>query len=308
MPKLLVNRRRPNTTVLDAIHSVCEGCISADLAIAFVLRSGAQALLSVLGGCEVDPKRVTLIAGTDFNTTEPDALRRLSDAGLKLRLYSGSATFHPKLLCFGHARHLDVLVGSPNLSGSAMEHNVEALMHHRCRRGSDFARDVARFFRELRRESVTVTDKIIAQYAASWSPRPHGESPGRSRFRPRTTSHPGRHKRTRRRSSEVVVDLTKRRIFRRSPPRLVFKGKTYAFTGRFYHGSQADCIEATERRGARCPSARLTLDTDYLVVGGKGNPQFVWKTYGRKIERAVEWRKLTGRPIIIDEFRWSDSI
>lgn len=64
--------------------------------------------------------------GLDDAATDPEALRKMRDAGLNVhvpRRYSG--TFHPKLILFRGARGGRVLAGSHNLSTSAFSRNFE---------------------------------------------------------------------------------------------------------------------------------------------------------------------------------------
>ena len=90
-------------------------------------------------------------------------------------------------------------------------------------------------------------------------------------------------------------------------PDVVFEGKNFCLTGRFVFGSNLDCEETiTELGGYVAPS--LGKDTDYLVIGELGSPDWVHTSFGRSIERAVELRE-QGQPIaIISEEHWVNSM
>ena len=89
----------------------------------------------------------------------------------------------------------------------------------------------------------------------------------------------------------------------RPPPPLQFGGWEYVFTGRFASGTRRWCQQAIERLGAACASD-VTLRTNVLVVGTYGSRDWAHSSYGRKIEKAVEYRRKTDI-VIVDEAHWS---
>jgi len=86
-------------------------------------------------------------------------------------------------------------------------------------------------------------------------------------------------------------------------PDVVFEGRTFCLTGKFVFGSNIDCEETiVELGGIVEPS--LTNDTEYLVIGEIGSPDWIHTTFGRSIEKAVEMQS-GGHPIkIISEEHW----
>ena len=89
----------------------------------------------------------------------------------------------------------------------------------------------------------------------------------------------------------------------RPPPALEFGGWEYVFTGRFASGTRRWCQQAVERLGAACASD-VTLRTKVLVVGTYGSRDWAHSSYGRKIEKAIEYRRKTDI-VIVDEAHWS---
>jgi NAD-dependent DNA ligase len=80
-------------------------------------------------------------------------------------------------------------------------------------------------------------------------------------------------------------------------PEIKFDGHVFTFTGSSMRGTRTELVnEITKRGGAFSPS--VTSKTQYLVIGSAGNPCWAFSCYGRKVERAVEYRK-EGTPIII---------
>ena len=90
-------------------------------------------------------------------------------------------------------------------------------------------------------------------------------------------------------------------------PVIDFEGKIFCLTGRFVFGSLRDCEETiTDMSGSVVQSPNQ--NTDYLVTGELGSPDWVHTTFGRSIERGVELKQ-QGFPIrIVSEEHWVNSL
>jgi hypothetical protein len=78
---------------------------------------------------------------------------------------------------------------------------------------------------------------------------------------------------------------------------IVFEGKLFCFTGISSRGKRGDIVEKITLLGGKYNDGMIR-GTDYLVIGDKNNPCWVFSCYGRKIERAIEDRT-AGLPIQI---------
>jgi hypothetical protein len=96
-------------------------------------------------------------------------------------------------------------------------------------------------------------------------------------------------------STELPLDVP--------PPVLKWTGSTFVFTGKFAFGTRAECQRQVTRLGALC-SSDITLSTDYLVIGTFGSRDWVHTSFGRKIERAVQYREAERRLSIVGEDYW----
>lgn len=85
---------------------------------------------------------------------------------------------------------------------------------------------------------------------------------------------------------------------------IVLAGSSVCFTGEFIYGTRAACERVMDALGAEVANG-VTKKLDYLVIGGLASPDWANQTYGRKIEKAVEYRGLGGRPLIISEHQWT---
>lgn len=87
------------------------------------------------------------------------------------------------------------------------------------------------------------------------------------------------------------------------PPELRWEGSIFVFTGKFAFGTRADCQRRVVSRGATC-AANITTETDYLVIGTFGSRDWVHTSFGRKIQKAVDYRT-SGVPLsIVAEDHW----
>lgn len=86
-------------------------------------------------------------------------------------------------------------------------------------------------------------------------------------------------------------------------PSVTFQGSTFVFTGTCAFGTRKQCHEATEALGGQCASG-ITKSLDFLVLGTYVTDSWTHENFGRKIEKAVEYRD-SGAPIaIITEEHW----
>jgi hypothetical protein len=92
-------------------------------------------------------------------------------------------------------------------------------------------------------------------------------------------------------------------------PNVVFEGRSFCFTGVFVYGNgdRRRCEAAVRARGGYCHE-RPTRDLNYLVVGSFAEPAWVHKTFGRKIENALELKQEGAKCKIISEVHWTKSL
>jgi len=84
-------------------------------------------------------------------------------------------------------------------------------------------------------------------------------------------------------------------------------GHCICLTGEFSFGSRKECEEASQSAGAETKKDVSSV-VDYLVVGSNCTTAWANTTYGRKIEKAMEYRKSYGKPRIVTEKQWLAAI
>lgn len=90
-------------------------------------------------------------------------------------------------------------------------------------------------------------------------------------------------------------------------PDIEFEGKLFCFTGKTYKGTRAELVDKITELGGEFRSG-VTKKTDYLIVGNAGNPCWSYSCYGRKIEAAVNLRKMGAKVQIINETDFWDAV
>ncbi len=95
------------------------------IAVAYLRKSGFQLVKDEIIDLIKRGGKIRIIAGLDFGFTEPEALNELKKIGAQIKVYSGEVLFHPKCYIFTSANINKAIVGSSNLSGSALNTGVE---------------------------------------------------------------------------------------------------------------------------------------------------------------------------------------
>ena len=95
---------------------------------AFAMTSGVKLMLPSLKEAHERGATIQLLAGDYLSITQPDALEMLCEAlpNAEIRLYQTSGqSFHPKAYLYRHKEAQHVIVGSSNLSKSALTTGIE---------------------------------------------------------------------------------------------------------------------------------------------------------------------------------------
>ncbi|MCW8874978.1 MAG: BRCT domain-containing protein [Gammaproteobacteria bacterium] len=86
-------------------------------------------------------------------------------------------------------------------------------------------------------------------------------------------------------------------------PTIIFQDNQFLFTGTCVYGTRKDCQAAIERLGG-INAKSVTKKLNYLVLGTYVTDSWIHESYGRKIEKAMQYRD-EGVPItIITEEHW----
>jgi len=90
-------------------------------------------------------------------------------------------------------------------------------------------------------------------------------------------------------------------------PDIVFAERHFCFTGRSERFSRSQLVDLIVDLGGRF-SKDVTQDLDYLIIGAEGNECWAYACYGRKVEKAVKYRRDGHRMLIVHEHDFWDSV
>ncbi len=125
MPKLLVNDYKQGNKILSNIISELESCNEFMISVAFITCSGITPLLQTLKDLEDKGVKGQILTTDYLNFSEPKALKRLLEfSNLKIKLYD-KESFHTKGYIFRHSECYKIIVGSSNLTQTALTKNKE---------------------------------------------------------------------------------------------------------------------------------------------------------------------------------------
>lgn len=89
---------------------------------------------------------------------------------------------------------------------------------------------------------------------------------------------------------------------------VIIPEKRFCFTGEFLFGTRPKCHKATEEAGG-IPSKGVTLKLDYLVIGAMASHEWAYSSHGRKIEKAMNYKRDRDASImIIHEEQWIEAL
>lgn len=83
-------------------------------------------------------------------------------------------------------------------------------------------------------------------------------------------------------------------------PTIKIKNSLFCFTGKSKRCQRTGFAQIITDLGGKF-NDRIVVDTNYLIVGNEGSPDWAYSCYGRKIERAIQLRKQGNTVKIINE-------
>ncbi|WP_027430181.1 DUF3427 domain-containing protein [Lachnospira multipara] len=128
-PQFVSNNYKEGKKVIASIENELRACDSFQISVAFITRSGITPLLSILK--ELEEKNIPgQILTTDYlNFSEPKALETIHQLkNIELKMYhvqDGKEGFHTKGYIFKKEEIYRIIIGSANLTGSALTKNIE---------------------------------------------------------------------------------------------------------------------------------------------------------------------------------------
>lgn len=163
-PELLINDELRNKKVLSTILNELDSCDEFWFSVAFITNSGVSTIINTLIELEKRGVKGKILASQYLNFTQPIALERIRKfSNIELRIAT-DGEFHSKSYLFRKDNFYNIIIGSSNLTQTALctnkELNIKVLATDKSELKQKLAEEFAREFDIAQ----TVTDNFLADY------------------------------------------------------------------------------------------------------------------------------------------------
>jgi superfamily II DNA or RNA helicase/HKD family nuclease len=125
IPRLLTNERSVGVKVLSSIIAELNSCEEFWFSVAFLTNGGLQSLLNTFKELQNQKIKGKILVSQYLNFTQPEALKRLLKfKNIELRINTND-NFHSKGYLFKKGEYYNLIVGSSNLTATALSTNKE---------------------------------------------------------------------------------------------------------------------------------------------------------------------------------------
>ncbi len=170
-PELLTNNREQGKKVLSTILRELEQCDEFWFSVAFVTTGGIATLMNTLIELEKKNIKGKILASQYLNFTQPEALRRIKQfKNIELRIATEGA-FHSKGYLFRKGNVFDLIIGSSNLTQTALSSNKEWNLKISATENSELIGVAVEEFRQEFDAAQIVTEKYLIEYDLLWRAR-----------------------------------------------------------------------------------------------------------------------------------------
>lgn len=174
-PKLLTNNPEQGKKVLSSIIHELEQCEEFWFSVAFVTTGGIATLMNSLIELEKKNVKGKILASQYLNFTQPEALRRLKRfKNIELRIATKGA-FHSKGYLFRKGNIFDLVIGSSNLTQTALTTNKEWNLKISAMNESELVGAAVEEFRMEFDAAQEVTESYLTEYDLLWRARTNFE-------------------------------------------------------------------------------------------------------------------------------------
>jgi len=163
MPLMIFNNPSAGHAVLTSIEDEFSDCISFSISVAFISLGGISSILDDLSLMRKRGIQGRILT-TDFLTfNDPKALRwLLKYDNLQVRILEGD--LHTKGYIFHKNDHSTIIIGSSNLTDSALKSNMEWNIRLSSTEQGDIVSEVSDEFERMWNDAIPLTDNWISDY------------------------------------------------------------------------------------------------------------------------------------------------
>ena len=166
-PQFIINNPSKGEKVISTLKSEMESCDEFMFSVAFVNYGGINALLDQFKYLRNHGIKGRILVSQYQNFTEPKALRKLSSfENIEVRIVTeDQMNMHSKCYIFRKSDHYDVIIGSSNLTNSALCTNGEWNIKFNSSDSGEVVTDIIREFDDVFRHATPITDSWIDEYS-----------------------------------------------------------------------------------------------------------------------------------------------
>lgn len=163
--KLIYNDKKENKKVITDIEESLLDCDSFDISVAFIASSGLASIRETLHKLRKVNKKGRIITSTYLNFNSPQMFQDLLQySNLEVRIYHENEGFHPKGYIFKKQDYCYAIVGSANLTQSALSVNQEWNLYLSSCTQENTIKQIQQEFEKQWNDSIPLTQEWIEQY------------------------------------------------------------------------------------------------------------------------------------------------
>ena len=167
MHKLITNNETEN--FYNKLTSLLYSCESFYFNVAFINYSGLQLLLDTFSILEEKGISGKILTSTYLNFTDPKALKRIMDfknIDLNIHESKNGVGFHSKAYIFEFKDYYKIIIGSSNITQSALKSNIEWNLRIQAKSDDEFTLIVKKEYDSLWNQTSRVDEKFLNEYSA----------------------------------------------------------------------------------------------------------------------------------------------
>ncbi|MFO8069631.1 MAG: DEAD/DEAH box helicase family protein, partial [Alkalibacterium sp.] len=170
-PKLIINDVPKKEFMLNALHDELSSCTSFFFSVAFITQDGLAALKAQLADLHKKGVKGRILTSVYLAFNKPEVFSDLLNIpNVEVRI-SGKTGFHSKGYLFTHPKHASFIVGSSNLTMSALKINYEWNVRLSSYKHGQMIQDIHDHMENEWHESIILTRRWVENYTLNYDPQ-----------------------------------------------------------------------------------------------------------------------------------------
>ena len=164
-PKILINKPKEQNYVLSFLQEELTKCQSFCISVAFISKAGIAMLKTQLFDLALRGAKGKILISPYLSFNDPDAMRELLKLkNIEVRITKNELNMHAKCYLFNHGDEHVVILGSSNLTYTALKKNYEWNVKLTSTTYGDFINKMYREFDEIWQDSIILNEASIQDY------------------------------------------------------------------------------------------------------------------------------------------------